>query len=198
MAYRGRGCLEIRPSNNPFYQTTNSVLGADPNNRVEWKRASGEEISKESEEKGEDSPKFHEGAPDFTFQYTRTSDTIGSNIGFNMTSKPEGPTKAELARKRGERLRLHQSVTQVENVKMDASTALQHYVHNPKIEDPRYTTSSNEVGRRKPTEATFVAERNSRPQGFSASFNNIKPKNSSLNTSITKSNIHPKLDPQFI
>lgn len=35
------------------------------------------------------------------------------------------------------------------------------------------------------------------PQDFSRGFNNIKPQNTSLNTGITKSTIHPKLDPQF-
>jgi hypothetical protein len=36
-----------------------------------------------------------------------------------------------------------------------------------------------------------------RQQGFSKSFNNVKPKNTSLTTSLTKSNVHKTLDPQF-
>lgn len=49
-----------------------------------------------------------------------------------------------------------------------------------------------------PTAATFVAERAQRPQGFSKSFNGVKPQNSGLNTGITRSTVHPALDPQFV
>jgi len=55
----------------------------------------------------------------------------------------------------------------------------------------------NEYGKKAPTLATFVAERNCRPQGFSQSFGSVKFKNSSLNTGITRSTVHPTLDPQF-
>ena len=55
----------------------------------------------------------------------------------------------------------------------------------------------NEYGKKAPTIATFVAERVCRPQAFSQSFGNVKPKNTSLNTSMTKSTVHPSLDPQF-
>ena len=55
----------------------------------------------------------------------------------------------------------------------------------------------NEHGKKAPTLATFVAERNCKPQGFSQSFGSVKFKNSSLNTGISKSNVHPTLDPIF-
>ena len=57
--------------------------------------------------------------------------------------------------------------------------------------------SFSKIGKKAPTIATFVSERSIRPQGFSKSFQNVNPKNSSLNTSMTKSNVHPNLDPQF-
>lgn len=46
--------------------------------------------------------------------------------------------------------------------------------------------------------ATITIERHPRMQNFSSTFQGIKPRNTSLNTSITRSNIHPDLDPQFI
>ena len=55
----------------------------------------------------------------------------------------------------------------------------------------------NDYGKKIPSVATIVTERAARPQGFSRSFNNIKPMNTSLTTSITRSNVHSSLDPQF-
>jgi len=66
-----------------------------------------------------------------------------------------------------------------------------------KAEDPRYTTTNNTFGFKAPTIATFVADRRGRPQGFSNSFQGIKPQNSGLNVGITRSTVHPSLDPQF-
>ena len=37
MTFRGRGILEIKSSSNPFLQTVNSQLGADPNDTINWK-----------------------------------------------------------------------------------------------------------------------------------------------------------------
>jgi hypothetical protein len=50
---------------------------------------------------------------------------------------------------------------------------------------------------KKPSVATIVVERADIPQGFSKSFNNIKPKNTSLTTAISRSSVHGSLDPQF-
>lgn len=81
---------------------------------------------------------------------------------------------------------------------IDVPRVLEVFEHNPKVEDPRYTTSSNEVGRKKPTTATFVKMRMARNQAFSNSFNGIKPKNTALNTSLTRSQVHEKLDQTFL
>jgi hypothetical protein len=37
MTERGRGCLEVKPSSNPFFQTTSSDIGVDPNKEINWK-----------------------------------------------------------------------------------------------------------------------------------------------------------------
>lgn len=145
----------------------------------------------------------------FSFLYSRESDRIGS-----MVKKPENPhkellTKTEFLKKRREELRAQGptdfdrellSMTKSErqeSKKVDVEEILKHFKHNSKDEDPRYTSSNNDYGKKPPTGATFVAERASRQQGFSKSFNNVKPKNTSLNTSLSKSTVHPKLDPQF-
>lgn len=57
--------------------------------------------------------------------------------------------------------------------------------------------SQSDYGKKPPSVATLVIDRAARPQGFSRSFNNVKPQNTSLTTSITRSNVHSSLDPQF-
>lgn len=44
-------------------------------------------------------------------------------------------------------------------MKISAEDTLKSYKHAPKVEDARYTTTNNEIGKRAPTVATFVSER---------------------------------------
>ena len=202
MSTRGRGCQEVRPSNNPFLQTSSSLLGQDLTNQIEWNAPS---IRRERPTQKQGSVSMEK---EFSFLYAKSSDVIGSKIQYERSALSEAllrnePSKAVIAKKRGEGLYPvitpeNNSDDSVEELRDSHSIRLENYVHQTKVEDPRFTTTSNEYGKNKPTAATFVLDRNSRPQGFSASFNNVKPKNTSLNTSITKSTVHPKLDPQFM
>ncbi|CAM9896438.1 unnamed protein product [Chrysoparadoxa australica] len=74
---------------------------------------------------------------------------------------------------------------------------LETYNHQPKEENPLYTTSQNLIGCKKPSPATFTFERRARNQGFSNSFNSIKYRDMGLNTALTRSNVASRLDPQF-
>jgi hypothetical protein len=75
---------------------------------------------------------------------------------------------------------------------------LQSYNHNPRKENPLYATTTNEFGMKKPTVATYTADRVARDQKFSNAFNSMMPRDQGLNTSLTRSNVHVELDPQFI
>jgi hypothetical protein len=78
-----------------------------------------------------------------------------------------------------------------------AEELLSYYGHNPKQEDPRYVTSAGEYGRKAPSMATVVIERAAISQGFSSSFSGTKSQSSSMNTGLSRSNVHQSLDPQF-
>lgn len=225
--------MVVKPSNNPFFQTTQSDIGYNPStaNR-NWKSpltqedfdrtekmmnssgrgvgldATAEEVQKASYDKG-----------NFAFLYTRTSDTIGSKVPKASKNagdegevngkipRPHPKSKAEFLRDcfkstatlaAMEQMIMNNNKTPEEmEAKQTPEEILRSYKHQPKSEDARYTTTNNEIGKRAPTVATFVSERHGIPQDFSNGFNNVKPQNTSLNTGITKSNIHPKLDPQF-
>lgn len=214
MTQRGRGTLEINPSRNPFFQTTSSDIGAKVHERaqMDWNRPSPAILPSNSGHFDENSDERVDNKPvpsyannygeDFSFLYSRSSDAIGSKVerssqnvlGQCMDTGPQIRQKKKLQDYGQQSLIKSEHKSSKKNVE----TILENYTHIPKDENPLYTTSTNEYGRKAPGVATFVADRAYRPQEFSKSFNGIKPKNSSLNTSVTKSNIHPKLDPQFI
>jgi hypothetical protein len=181
---RGRGILEVRKSDNPFYETTSSSIGLNINiNELQDTKAMSTKLMND--------PVSHPaGNPQFSFLYTRTSDIYGvdplkidssfnyDTSAFKQTFENEHNNKSK-----------HTS---------NAKAALQLLKHEPIKQNPLYATSASEIGKKPPTEATFVAERLHRSQAFSKSFQHMKPKSSSLNTGLTKSTIHPSLDPQFI
>jgi hypothetical protein len=134
--------------------------------------------------------------PDFSFLYTTSSAVIGSKV-----ARTSGPMDVLLERPvnplsvKNKHLRREEVHVKKEAIKADPEKILAIYHHEANEEDPRYTTANNEYGKRKPTVATFVSHREARPQAFSNSFNGIKPMNSSLNTGMSRSKVHPKLDP---
>lgn len=211
MTQRGRGTLEVHRSRNPFFQTTYGMdIGIVPSEKIPWD-ASKREYQPEPEPEdaaldgegegghGCDSPPQSPGKnekPDFSFLYARSSAVIGAKV-----KVADGPMAALLERPVGamsvknKHLRRQEEDTSGEKPKPNVERILSVMVHEPKSEDPRYTTSMNEYGKQKPSEATYVADRRGRPQGFSKSFNGVKPMNSSLNTGMSKSKVHPSLNP---
>lgn len=137
----------------------------------------------------------------FGFLYTRESDSIGGRVPKPVIDRPKMLTKTEFLKKwREKRVPGDDDVLDEmsqEPQPVDVDRVLSVWKQGTKDEDPRYTTTNNIIGLKAPTRATFVSERFSIPQGFSSSFNGVKPQNSGLNCGMTKSNVHPSLDPQF-
>jgi hypothetical protein len=184
----------VNPSNSPFFQTTYSDLGIDTSKKTEWNGNVDPAMLKTSKSDQEK----------FTFLYTRESDRIGARVPKSTLPVRRPLTKTEFLKQRRENLLLTYGPSHEEeeesNRRMQQPTpeeTLRNWRQGSKPEDPRYTTSSNEYGKKAPTIATFVAERQAISQTFSNSFSNVKPKNTSLNTGITRSNVHPSLDPLF-
>ncbi len=195
MSNRGRGCLEVRPSSNPFFQTSSRDIGIKPETEITWK-VNGE-VPKFS-------PSTHTVDGNFAFLYTRESDLIGGKIPKPASDQKRLMTKTEFLKSKREQYHsthpLEETQENIQNESPKKATAediLRVYKHAPKYEDPRFSTSTNEFGKKAPSVATIVVERAARPQGFSNSFQNIKPKNTSLTTALTRSTVHSTLDPQF-
>lgn len=204
MTHRGRGCLEVNPSKNPFFQTTASQIGANV--------VRDRQLDLEQEQENEDyqfannndagmteteKVKKPEEEFDFSFLYARASDVIGSKQNLKP-NKMAASMESHVTQPKRSSPKEFVSTQNTSRAHVDIETVINSYKHEPKVEDPRYTTAANEHGLKRPTQATYVTERLSRPQGFSNGFNGIKPKNSSLNTTLTKSTVHKQLDPQFM
>ena len=202
MTYRGRGLLEVSRSSNPFFQSTNSDYGVD----IAYQVASRDKINLIPGDKSklDVDKKDRPADEDFSFLYQRTSDKFGSTV-------PKGApreytiTKADLARRRRETIKVLETVFPQENSSAkkeppstdDVERTLRSWKQGTKWEDPRYTTANNAIGFKPPTIATFVSERHGTAQDFSRSFNGVKPQSSGLNTGLTRSTVHPSLDPSF-
>ncbi len=200
MTFRGRGALEIKPSTNPFMVRTSNDFGIAPEEKVSWSGAINPNFAKSMKVKRPEN---------FAFLYTRESDNYGGKVDTSaVEAKPRVLTKTEFLKKwRGEQMQRPDVKDTIELPTDDAykkkrsqeeiDYMLAHWKQGTKEEDPRYTTTNNTFGFKPPTIATFVADRRGRPQGFSKSFQGLKPQNSGLNTGITRSTVHPSLDPQF-
>jgi len=195
--YRGRGSLEVKASTNPFMVRTSNDFGIK---HIGWSGAVNPDFAKSMTVERPES---------FSFLYTRESDNIGGKVHNPLDTKPRVLTKTEFLKKwRAEQLdRKDLGDSTLELSQEDANVTkrtteeveklLTVWKQGTKDEDPRYTSTNNVYGFKAPTVATFVADRAGRPQGFSNSFQGIKPQNSGLNCGLSKSTVHPSLDPQF-
>jgi hypothetical protein len=181
MTQRGRGTLEVHRSRNPFFQTTYGMdIGINPDEEIPWDATRAEyHPEPEPEEPLEgaegDEREYSSPAPspakvekpDFSFLYARSSAVIGAKV-----KMAEGPMAALLERPSGamsvknKHLRREEGGRTEEKMKPNVERILESYNHEPKPEDPRYTTASNEYGKSKPSEATYVADRAAAPKGF--------------------------------
>jgi len=192
--------LEIKPSTNPFMVRTSADFGIKPEEHISWNGAVNPDFAKSAKI---DRPES------FSFLYTRESDNIGGKVDNPLDTKPRVLTKTEFLQKwRAEQMSRKDinehtitisddSEKKPKKTNEEINKLLTVWKQGTKDEDPRYTTTNNTFGFKAPTIATFVADRAGRPQGFSNSFQGIKPQNSGLNTGLSKSTVHPSLDPQF-
>ncbi|CAM9545164.1 unnamed protein product [Ascophyllum nodosum] len=212
MAQRGRGCLEIRDSSNPFFTTTNSAIGTST------KRL-----------KAFDAPTVFRKEPkvdpvaaaiDWGFMYTKESEQIGKGVpqsdskladvisqhqSLGKRAREKGLGKHPIMYEREEDTGIplrdatcYELQRRIPEDKDFRDALLSTFNHNPKKENPLYTTTNNNIGIKAPTSATFTFERRARQQGFSNSFNGLKFKDMGLNTSVTRSSIHDAFNPHFM
>ena len=136
--------------------------------------------------------------------FAKPGNDYGKGVGFSdskiSSSMMSGEAPGEIASKKGEGLygATEAPPSQIPPVKPTLDQVLSVYEHDTKQEHPVYQTTSNAIGFKRPDKATYTLDRVSIPQEFSQGFNNIKYRDQGLNTSLSKSTVHSKLDPQFL
>lgn len=163
---------------NPFMVTSNQNYGISIG-RLQLRQQRGEKdkIARSSPESVPDES--------LSFLYRRESDRIGERIAHSpsamATIMSQERSRSSAAKRRacyisasldkathcGDQGNRKVSPSDEEAV----SNALVSYYHNPRLENPLYTTTANEIGKKDPSAATYIAERKSRSQKFTNSFN---------------------------
>lgn len=138
MSRRDSSERDLKQSNPAFYHTTSSEIGAPIAN---FKERTDTKCSATSSSASQS----------FPFLYTRESDKIGAMVPGNNGMSSKSQTASDLARRRAERnLMIEAEIKKMSNLKpVEISTEqiLSCYRQGTKIEDPRFTTSSNEYGK---------------------------------------------------
>jgi len=213
--------LEIKQSSNPFFVTNSSTYGMTATDFSE-KKFEAPAVHRPHVQAAQ-AMMEQRNQPDFSFMYKKESEVIGEGVshsdsGLSATFLHNKDSIGAMARAKREGLNQampdmtdeDKAVIEADSTlrkpkvacpdqrKQNVNSVLAAYQHQPKGENPLYTTSNNDYGKKMPTAATFTAERESRLQKFSNTFNGLKYRDQGLNTSIAKSRVHSALDPQFI
>ena len=180
-----------KPNSNPFFlATSNQTYGLSLVGLQEM-AARQQEDTQRSTTTNSSSGKRHD--LDLSFLYRRESDRIGEGIpnsdsalaAIMSTRMPKRHTIGHTSSRSGtlstQSTQPGSSVDE-EPSREEIEQALASYRHNPKQEDPLYTTTANEIGRKAPSYATYTVATKGRSQAFSNSFNGVMYTDESLAT----------------
>jgi hypothetical protein len=145
MTHRGRGCLEVKPNSNPFLQPINDDYGIKPREHIEWKVDGKVPATTQA---------THKVDGNFSFLYSRESDKIGGRLPKPEKERPRVLTKTEFLKKQRESAVIepisydsincnnNESSSFNETSDLSAEEMVKAYNHQPKSEDPRFSTTN--------------------------------------------------------
>lgn len=202
---------------NPFMVTSNECYGMslpDASKRVTYTSPIAEGASEQPTHStgcgalpGLTAEEASNSIQDLSFLYSRESDRFGEGTTFSDSSLSQ-VFRLKESDSMNKRRKNSVFVKQLGNnsdelpsktlPKEQVAEILSKYNHNPKAQNPLYVTTANGYGSKPPTSATYTTERHGLSQKFSQSFNRTMFRDEGLNSSMTKSNIHDLLTPQFV
>jgi len=141
--------------------------------------------------------------------YSRESDSFGAGLDFSDSTLAKmlqekssilgAKKECHFAQQQLKKMNRSHDKNQMHYSYHDLQTALESsYTHKPVQQNALYITSASEFGLKKPSAATFTIVKQARNQTFSNSYNKTMFRDHGLNTSLTRSNVHKHLDPQFV
>ena len=177
-----------KPNSNPFLVTSNQTYGLSLVGLQEM-------AAKQQEGAPRQEPTLRDNKQhDLSFLLRRESDRIGEGIpnsdsalaAIMSTRMPKrhtiGHTSTSTSSRGGTVSSTQPASSAEEPSREEIEQALASYRHNPKQEDPLYTTTANEIGRKAPSYATYTVATKGRSQAFSNSFNGVMYTDESLAT----------------
>ena len=180
MSVRGRGTLEVKPSNNPFYRTSKSINEAALNARLE----SDQFLEREPAPKVEGT---------FSFMYNTTASAYGDGVGTSESKMTEA-LDSTFGVKRPE---LPPSTTVFESkpIFQAVGEELGTKRNYPEVkkQHPIYQTTSHMIGFKPPNDSEKNDKYLPQTNTFTSRFNGVLYRDHGLNTSITRSKVHDKL-----
>lgn len=205
-------------SSNPFMVTSNECYGITFEKVVSNALSFSSPVEKNDgpfePKSGEKKMSHDESLPsslDMTFLYSRESDQHGKGVAHSDSALSKILREKEtdpLSKRRKYSIFVEKSLCRDDaNTGMSRKTAvtkeevaeiISNYDHKPKEEHPLFSTTANEFGSRKPTEASLTTARYGLSQKFSQSFNHTMYRDEGLNASVTKNRIHDHLNIQFV
>ncbi len=195
--------IEMKETTNPFMITSNQNYGIVfeelKNCELNQKSDFNDDLATEGKGQGQTTTAAE---PKLSFLYKRESDRIGSEVEVSKSALARAFDKGKPLRKRQLKFMNETVETEPNNSTTECSSRvnaiLDDYKHERKTENPLFTTTSNDYGSKKPSKTTYTTMRYSRSQSFSKSFNRIMFQDQGLNTSLTRSNVHERLETHFV
>ena len=192
-------------SSNPFMVTSNQTYGMS----LKEKRKEIDLCETKRKEKNQKNQPPSTKEYDLSFLYSRESDRIGDGIEYSDSILAKVLCEKESlseAKKKFQSIHRNNAMTNEKRstcspkckTNQEIQKALENFTHKPVKQNPLYMTSANEYGSKKPSLATYTAVHYARSQEFSNSYNKKMFRDQGLNTSLTRSNVHEHLDPQFV
>lgn len=200
---RGNHPGKTRTSNNPLMITSNQEYRLSLSKLKNPKLLKGQWLEEENKDEDKKAGEFKSRKHDLSFLYSRESDAFGSGVERSESllaralsenkplSKVAGYKRASTLRKE------FSSTTTLDRTTLSAVEATpDEYKHQAKAENPLYTTTSNQIGNKRPV--TYNTMSLSKSQKFSSSFNRMMFQDQGLNTSFANNSVHKSFDSQFV
>ncbi len=204
-------------SSNPFMVTSNECYGMTLERSIRRASTYTSPIEKDdglSEPVHRENEMIHSrsvsSSPDMSFLYSRESDQLGYGLKHSDSALSKVLREKEpdpISKRRKESIFVKKflcnddastGVSKTSATKEEVAEIISNYDHKPKEEHPLFSTTANEFGSRKPTEASLTTARYGLSQKFSQSFNHTMYRDEGLNASVTKNRIHDLLNVQFV
>ena len=192
----------MSPIRNPWMVTTNQAYGVSLDDlkktKSQWWNVTRDDSF--CDHQSEHEKQQH----NMSFLFSRESDKYGTDIPSSDSCLAKALSEQTSLSARAKRKTFSSSFQQLTSNPVPSRLSkgqmenwINQYSLNKKQEHILYSTTSNQIGSKKPTLATLPTTRYDISQQFSSSFHTVMFHDHSLNVALSRSKVHKSLDPSF-